>query len=256
MKGRLRTLSITIACVVVALPSAAGAAVPSSSAVRDDRQQRLDLAVRLIESINPDDRLLAQEMRAWEAGVRLMLGNDATLARLEQETPGVIDAAVNAGRPVAQEYLASLLSRLKRYKAERTAAALTVTELREVQAFYATPAGQRLATGMTAPQQSDVLIDRVAKRVQEEGDPTVTEQDARVATRKAVENVMAQATREDILTIMRFEATPAGSKLRAIGEEVQKFTVETSRTPDPAFVQRQQKAMQDAILAFVTSAQK
>jgi hypothetical protein len=131
---------------------------------------------------------------------------------------------------------------------------LTVEEMKEVEAFYRSPAGGRLSSNLLAPEQADHLIKRLEGKP--EDDRTITEKDANGAMGDALKSVMTKASSEDVLAIMRFESTPTGRKLRSIGDEAQAYVLKLISEPNTALAEAQDKAMADAMVAFAERAGK
>ena len=186
--------------------------------------------------------------------MRQRLGADPSVAKLEQEYPGIIDAALAGARPIATDYVSSMIVKLKRHKAAATAKTLTLDEMKEVEAFDRSPSGARLSSNLLAPEQADHLVKRLEAKPDD--DRTITEKDAKAAMGDALMSVMTKASSDDVLAIMRFESTPTGRKLRLIGEESQAYMMELISKPDPELAERQDKAMVDAMTAFAERAAK
>jgi hypothetical protein len=154
---------------------------------------------------------------------------DPNLRTLEAAHTGIIDAMVAAMRPEFERGRREALPRLWAQTSAVYAAGLTRDELRQAVAFYASPAGQRLASAeRTAVAHAETKINQVGAQKDPAGglDPA----DARARS--------------------VFEASETGQKLAALQPQIEAILNDWNSTRTPEADARVGEAMSKAAARF------
>lgn len=163
----------------------------------------------------------------------------------------MLDAAIAAGRPVAEQFLAEATRRLAARRNAAIASRLTPAELDAALGFFRSGPGQRLLAGMFANIRPELMMDEAMSASAAAGQPAITQKMADKVIARALQDTGKTLTAADQIAMMRFGQTEAARKLTAINQEIDKQVIETANNPDPAWIAKQNEVMQAAILAFV-----
>jgi hypothetical protein len=211
----------------------------------------LKLAQRLEEVTEPRALMVATNYAAWEATVRKGVSLNPALQKMEQAYPGVINAGIDAARPIARQFCDEFVTRFQRERAETYARALTEKELAEAVAFFETPAAQRVMKRMLANTNPQPLIEQVAQQARTEGKITITKEQAAALDRAAALKTQAEVSAEDQVAVMRFSHSAAGRKYVAARNQSEARLLEMVNASQPDAIRRQNEAVEAGMLAFI-----
>lgn len=239
---------------VLALAVAAPASVPTSvesAAVPTVSPARLALATRFTDVVLPDQLILESNMDSWEVGLKTALLNNPGIANIEREFPGAVASAIAAGKPSARPYIWAKVKKAKAVKAKVMADMLDEAEMEEAMAFYLSPTGQRFIRSLFAKADSTAMASAVIERANDTGEVKITDQDGQKVIRGALRETLKTLSAADMVEIMKFEAKPAVKKMAEAGRKADQAMLEIFNTPDPVFIEQQNKTVTDALLAHV-----
>ena len=181
---------------------------------------------------------------------------DPGVAKLEASYPGLKQAAVAAGRPIAIEYIDQLVDKIRENRADIIARTLSSVEIDQAIAFLGSGPGQRLLKRMMANTDLAGVSKRLATNAFEAGSVQVTENDVKQADRKAALKTAGELSVDDQVAIMRFGQTSAAQKLGQAGQEADRQALALVNSPDPKWLSRQSETISRAMLGFVDTARK
>jgi hypothetical protein len=252
--ARLAAIAAAVAALLIAPVAAAGQGSPPAAPAAS--AEALAKARRILEITNPFDRLVEANMVGWEAAARKSISLEPSSATLEKAYPGIYDAAIEAGRPLARTYLSDFVRRSLDYKAALLAQRLSGPDLDSAFAFFDSPAGRRAIRGIYANADPAKFASDLAVRRRETGQAVTTVEDAVKIERDAASKMLADVSAEDQIAIMRFNRSPAGIKFTAAAREAEAKILDMANHPDRQWLARQQEAMQAAMIAFVDAKKK
>lgn len=244
-------LLFVIAALVAPADSAASPAQPAVAGA--ELNSRLAAARQLVDRIHPTDQMIEMNVRSWEAVVRRNAASDQAMAKLEAEYPGVIEASMKAGRPVAVEFSVNFVRDAKTTKSRILAEQLSVAEMEEIGRFFDTPAGARFLSQFT--QKADV--DELAAQLSNGSPEEAAADNARDAVEKTMQSTLAgvisETSADDVIEIMKFEAKPVAKKFAAAGKAADELLLKILLNPDPDIGVRYRQAATAGALAHVES---
>jgi len=210
---------------------------------------RLARAGELAELTSPKAALVASNIKAWGMALGKSLRADASVTRLEAAFPGIIDAAIAAVRPLGEEYCRTFVDRAVQVRIEVFAEALSADELDELLAFYGSAVGQRFLSRMRSNIDPGSLITDEFIAARRTGDEVTARDTARVLI-DTLDKTAKDTSVDDTLDIMRFGQKPVMGKATQAAAEAEKRILVMANNPDPQFLERQGKALQQAIIDF------
>lgn len=227
---------------------AAGPAAQASQVAEDARHRTARL---IIEITNPYDQMVESNMVGWEAAARKAMSLDLTATGLEKAHPGLFDAVVDSGRPMARAHLGKVVREMLAHKEQILARSLTAAELDEVLRFFRSDPGRRAVRGVYANLDlarigSDFAVEGAAK-----GEAVLTVEDAARIDRAANVGMLAQASAKDKAVILRFARSTANRKFTAASREAEVKLIEMVNNPDPEWLAGQRNVMRAAAIAFI-----
>jgi hypothetical protein len=212
----------------------------------------LRLAHRLEELTEPRALMVAGNYAAWEATVRKTMSLNADVARVEQTYPGIIDAGIDAARPLAKAFCEDFVGRVQEYRANAYATSLSERELAQAIAYFETPGAQRIIKRMIANLNPQQLIDQVAHQAKSEGRITITKEQAGQMDIAAAARTSLEVSDADKTALMRFAQTEAGRKYTAARAASETHLLALVNTSNPEHIRRQNEAVQSGMMAFIS----
>lgn len=212
---------------------------------------RLPKARALVELTNPNDLMVAANMRGWEAGIAQVFVVDAAAAGIERQYPGAARAAIDAARPLARDFCQRFVTEVNEHKASLVAERLTPAEIERAAAFFGSATGRRLTQRLLSNADPAELARDTTTRSRESGQVSFSPDKLRQMERDAVRNTMSEMTPDDHVAILRFSQTSAATKYKAVGEEVERFALEKAQHPNADWMRRQSELVNQALLSFV-----
>ncbi len=241
-----------MASLAVAGASPVGAAQPLTAVQRE----QVAKAWGLVDLTHPRQTLVDANLQSWEVAVTRTLELDPGVAKLEASYPGVKQAAMATGRPIAAEYIKQLVDKIRETRAEMIARMLSSAEIDQAAAFVGSAPGQRLLKRMIANTDIAGESKRLATDAFGAGSARLTEQQVKQADRQAALKTAGELSVDDQVAIMRFGKTSAAQKLGQAWQEADRRTLELVNSPDPKWLSRQSEAMNEAMLRFIETARK
>lgn len=250
-----------LACLAVSLLSMASAASaqaappgpPAAPARPSDAEiaARLPKARALVALTNPNELMVAANMRGWEAGIAQVFVVDSGAAGIERQYPGAAKAAIDAARPLAREFCQRFVTGVNEHKAKMLAERLTPAEIERSTAFFASPTGRRLIQRMLSHADPAELARDTTNRAQESGQVRISTDKLRQMERDAVRTTIGEMSPDDHVAILRFGETGAATKYKAVSEEVDRWALDKAQRPDSDWMRRQSELVNQALIRFV-----
>ena len=210
------------------------------------------IARELARLAYPAETYRAMNMRSWEVASRHALAIDPASAALEKEYPGVGDAALNAARPTAQLGIERFVARMLERNAGIFAERLTASEMKAAANMYRAPVVRRILLSVLEGADLDPLSTRMANDSVATGTGSVDPAAIKRVEQTALAQTAAKLTADEHATMMRFQQTPWFPKLVAARNEIERRTLADVNAPDPAWIEKQQAMMREAMLGFIT----
>lgn len=223
--------------------------VPAAGAPISEAQR--SKATQLATLMNPPARMLEHNMIGWEAAITRTLALDPTIAKLETEYPGTTKAGVEAARPLARGYCEDGVRRSIEAKAAAYARRMSASELDQAIAFFRSPTGQRYLDGLFVNTDVVGLAHDIATERSETGTGRISTEQVATGDRQAVRKTKEALSAGDNLELMRFAQTSASQQLQAASAEADRVILEIVNNPDPKWAEGQNRAVSEAIIAFV-----
>jgi hypothetical protein len=220
-----------LACALAIGATQAQATAPATTKTATPAQTRVPAnALHLATLLGPADKVIDQGLRLWEAAMRAELTKSADDAATAAANPGLVDAVVDAVRPIVRNQLSTkgLPERQQRY-ARLFADKLTPSDIDQLIAFYSSATGQKVIAGMYAVDQADQTID--AMRKHPDG---LTAEDALNVTRSRENEVAGKLDADDWKAMYAFGVSPTGQKMKALVPQLGQLNAEMANETDPA----------------------
>lgn len=237
----------------IASAESAGQDVATTGAVTG---QAFEQARALVELMTPSDLMVATNIKAWEEGVAKVSKADPATQKLEESFPGIIAAGIAGGRSAALTYCRKYVRTIGEHKAGLVAARLSPAEMTQASTFYARPAWRRFVTRLMGNIDTEETLDEAVGSLESTGKVAMTEETMRRTLNQAARASGGQTPAADQIDLMRFTQTPVAAKIKQIGEESDRHALGIANNPDPVAVAEQQRAMQQAMIAFADARKK
>lgn len=210
---------------------------------------RLALGTELARLTNGEDVSNAQLRKMFSDTMPKALAANPDIAAMEKQYPGIIAAMLDAMRPLFAAHMAREMPRqwpvIGRIYAER----MSVAELQATLAFYRSATGQRVIRLMSEESDFSVAINQAIA----DPDSKMSESGLRAGVNSGIAALQRQLTPAEMADVTRFEASPAGLKLRAAIPVIQSAVVAMGNQPTPELDAQLEKAMIDVVQKFTGS---
>ena len=240
---RLNVITLALACVVSSVPTSAVAAAPAAVAVSPVP----DNALRLSRLLNPTDKLVDVAMRGFDVGVHTALKNNPEDAAIYDQNPGLLDAIVEAGKPIVRRHVEADVPLHQQKFAEFYARKFSSAEIEQLIAFYSTPTGTKVIDGMYAGADLGQIADALGKK----GDEALTPTAVRDLTRSTGEKLFPGFDADDWKALFTFAGTPAYAKLQSSVPELRQLTADIADEPDPGMDAELNKAVEATVTKYM-----
>ena len=241
-KLRLNSVALAVACIMVVDAHAAFAtAAPQqnaapTAAVRDD-------ALRLSKLLNPSDKLIDVAMRGFEVGIDAALKKNPDDAKVFDENPGLLQAIVEAGKPIVRRHVEAAVPAHQQKFADFYSSKFSPDEIQQLAAFYSTPTGAKVIAGM----YDGAEIGNLAEAIAQKPDRPLTPEAVREYTSSAGAKLLPGFDADDWKALFMFAATPAYAKLKSVSPEFRQLTADIANQEDPAMDAELDEAVQAAV---------
>jgi hypothetical protein len=241
--------SVALLAMVLAGASVSGGAAPvgTSSPPVGEAKAVPDNALRLAALLNPAEKTLEVAMRAFDTGVDAALKKSPDDAAVFDRNPGLLEAVMDAERPLMRKHLLEVIPGHQRRYAEFYARKFTPEEIDQLIAFYSGPTGQKVIAALYAGVDLGKLTDKLDSK----GNLALTGKDIQDVHAAAVSRVPDLLDADDWKAVFMFSATPVHSKLVGIGPEFNQLVAELENEPDPAFDARIEAVVQQAVKTYM-----
>jgi hypothetical protein len=246
----MRLNRITFAVASLAFASAnPAAAAPPAAAVAASPATVPDNSLRLARLLNPTDKLLDIAMRGFEAGVDAALKKNPEDAAVFDQNPGLLQAIIDAGKPIVRKYVEAGLPAHQQKYAEFYARTFSADEIGQLITFYSSPTGTKVIAGM----YSGADLGAFAKTIVEMGDQPVTPEAVHQFTTSAGAKLLPGLDADDWQALFIFAATPAYAKLQATAPEMRQLAADVANQDDPAMNAELDKAVEAAVGEYMAA---
>ena len=118
--------------------------------------------------------------------------------------------------------------------------------------MYRAPVVRRILLSVLEGADLDPLSTRMANDSVATGTGSVDPAAIKRVEQTALAQTAAKLTADEHATMMRFQQTPWFPKLVAARNEIERRTLADVNAPDPAWIEKQQAIMREAMLGFIT----
>lgn len=238
----------------MALGALIGAAAPPAAA-----QQKADAGasapapvpdkpLQLARLLNPADRLVDVAMRGFQVGVDTALKQNPKDAAIFNDNPGLIEAIVEAGKPIVRSHIEAAVPAYQGKFAEFYARTFSPAEVEQLIAFYSTPTGTKVITGMYDGADLASFAAEAGK-----ADKPLTADAIRDYTSSAGAKLLPGFDADDWKALFTFAATPAYAKLRSSTPELRQLTADMANEPDKAMDAELDKAVEATVAKYMAA---
>ena len=239
IRGIATALGLT--SVIAAGPLVAAPAAPSVAT-----KPIPDNASRLSALLNPADRMVQVGMKAFDAGVDSALKKSPEDAAVYTQNPGLLEAVLDAGRPVMRKHLETAIPTQQRRFAEFYAQKFSAEEIDQLISFYSTPTGAKVVAAI----YEGLDLAKLAEGMDREGHLTLTSSQVHDANTSAVSHLPDAFNAEDWEAVLVFSVTPVHAKLTRLAPEFNQLVADIGNEPDPALDAEIDKAVEIAVKAY------
>ena len=159
-------------------------------------------------------------------------GNPDLIA-IEKLHPGVLEAIWEAVEPEFQSYAENLLPAHRAGLAGVYGARLTPAEVAAIHVFYSSGTGKKLIRQIYTADLQPVINEIVAEPEKEVSAATYAR-----AERAVLDDATKAVNEDDALALGQLSRTVSLAKMRDLGDEVRRVSLELINKPDPAFEAR------------------
>ena len=251
---------LTFAAGMLALPacqlfaSSPGAAVPPPPLVQVQQVDaaRREAAMKLVKTVRSEHYVLAEAARVFDGTVANEMQKNEAIASLELAYPGVTQHMVLAVRTVVEKEMVASVPELWDSMATIYASTMTVAELDQARAYYESPSGRRLLELTIANMDVGKMMGSVIANP----DAKIRSADIHAGVQSGVPDAMREMTAEDSAALLRFAATPAFEKIRAIAPRLLEATTAWSNKENPELDAEVAATMERSASSFIEAADK
>lgn len=240
----MKTMAAMLMLAVAASPGTMAAQqAPSPSPVAD-------VPRAIGELYAPREMMKAKTAAHFDKSFRAGLARSQDTARIEQQFPGIMDAAGSAARRVVIDAMDAKIAGLQNQIAAFVAADFTAPEQQGLLAFMQSSTGRKLVSMGDEIYDTDKLVKQAA---QAGATPAITQQQMASSLDYGF---IGKMTPDELKQMAAFGVTPAGRKLQASTAKLQQLVV----TWVNAFMAEQQGPIQTAVVTamqqYVAKAKK
>ena len=194
--------------------------------------------------------ILAESRYAFEGGLAQDLQADPDIAMMEADYPGITSHLLTELRSEIEKQVTDSIPELWESLAIVFSKNMTSEELAVANAYYSSPAGQRLI----AATQENTDYARLGKAVVDNPDGSIKASDLRNSVRAGVGKTMAAMTAEDQSVLIAFSKTAAFEKIRELGPKVQEVSAAWVNQSSPEEDKRIEEIAIKVVTEFIEKA--
>jgi len=220
----------------VGWPFSVNASTDSTAGSETGSDEKTELARSFASLYLPTETSITGALDNYKRQFLRSLSSDPAIASLEQKYPGISIAAMAAGRAVMEKGLQEDIPKIHLELAAYMGKNFSAPEIRAINQFYGSSAGQSLLRGVSENLDADQLADDMMGKMKTGDGQMVIENDAIIGA--ASQAAMKSLSEEHIPAIAAFMSSPAGRKFSLHTEELlgivtREMTVSTNRmTPE------------------------
>ncbi len=206
-----------IAIFTLAIASGQLAVTPAHSQVLEQPDAKADrLASQFSKHYIPLETTLEAALQNYDQQFRRAAAKDNSYQKLEKRHPGLLEAAMAAGRSIVAKDLGATIPIIQEKLAAFALDKFSSSELMEVNGFYESSTGQAIMRGVLENSDTDQLTDKLNEDAKaNDGRFVINDEDIVAFAGEAAIKSMSNA---DIEEFVRFLSTPAGRKFMANAE--------------------------------------
>lgn len=248
----MRTIEILLGASLLAAatggpaaPAAsAGAQQPAAKSATEVPQN----ALKLSRLVNPEDRILQAGMKGFQLGIDAELKRSPENAAIYDRNPGLLEAVIDAGRPVMHKHLLSVIPEQQRRFAQFYAAKFSPEEIDQLIGFYSSPTGAKVLDAMYAGVDIGALVQALAK----DENKGFTAKDVGRVNDAAMAGLPDTFDAEDWKTMFTFGAMPVHAKLMRLTPEFNQLVADVENENDASLNSDMNAAIQAAVAAYLS----
>ena len=214
-----------VAALLAAAPAAASAQAPAPAAA----DPQASLALELAKLVSPSEALLELVIASARTAFFGALNSDPESQALEKDHPGIGQAVWDALEPEARRAAVESAPQLWEKIARVYTKNLTPAETRALIDFYGSPTGQKAIRAMYA----SVDMAPMFKDAIDSPDGQISAGSLAKGQRAAAAQAVSAMGPEDEAALLALSRAIPLAKLLAVGQDVQKATLEYLNEPDP-----------------------
>jgi hypothetical protein len=237
---RLGFIAAMVASALLGSPGVATAA-PAPAEGTQTPAAIPENAVRLSRLLNPEDKLLDVAMRGFQVGIDTTLKKNPDDAALFDQNPGLLNAIVEAGKPIVRKHVVAAIPVQQRRYADFYARKFSVAEIDQLIAFYSTPTGMKVVAAMYDGLDLNKMADTL---VTKDGDAKITTDTVGTIAQSAAGRVLPGLDGDDWKALVIFMGTPAYGKLKTVLPELRQLSADVGNEADPAMDAELNKAIE------------
>ncbi len=222
-------------------PAAPGVAMPPAAVPAS--------SLRLARLLNPTDKLLDIAMRGFEAGVDAALKKNSEDAAVFEQNPGLLEAIVEAGKPIVRKHVEAGLPAHQQKYADFYARTFSGEEIGQLIAFYSSRTGTKVIAGM----YTGADLGAFAEAIVEKADQPLTPEAVHQFTTSAGAKLLPGLDADDWQALFTFAATPAYAKLKGSAPQMRQLAADVANQDDPAMNAELDKAVEAAVAKYMAA---
>ena len=242
----MRGAILFLAAAALAAPAYAQAPAAASPTAQEPSAEALALA----QLIEPGGESVSVAVVAAKNGFMKLLSEDADARSLEEDYPGIYEAAWTAIEPVIRSSVEADTPKLWDKLARLYTARLTPQEIAGLRRFYSTPTGRKLLR--TMQENADLMP--IMQAAAESATSVVSAEAMQKAQAPGRAAAVRTLTPEDDAAVKQLSQSISLPKLYAIGAEVQRVTLAWMNEPDPELDARIEKVVEKEMTRFMAEA--
>ena len=206
-------------------------------------------AVALAELVSPHDLFVAQVVQGARGALLGTGPANPDLMATEKLYPGVLEALWKAAEPEFRSYAEALLPAHRASLAGVYQARLTPAEIAAIHVFYSSPTGKKLVREIYTADLQPVISEVAAW-----SEADISAEAYAKAERIVIGDAAKAMTSDDAPALSLLTRTVSLAKMRDLGTEVRKVSLELINKPDPAFEARITKISEAVFERFMAEA--
>lgn len=237
-------------CSLAAPPASTGTQMRPSSA--SPAAAVPDNALKLSRLVNPEDRIFKVGMAGFQLGIDAELKRSPESAAVYDKNPGLLEAVVDAGRPVMRKHLVAVIPEQQRRFAQFYAAKFSPEEIDQLIGFYSSPTGMKVLEAMYDGIDLGAIVQASAK----DASKTLSADDVGKLNAAATAGLPDKFDAEDWKALFIFSAAPVHAKLVRLTPEFNQLVADVENENDAALDEDMTAAIRSAVAVYFAKGEK